>query len=128
MFVRTRKQTGQLIETNSAFSLRYYATTASGERKKITVHLADKSETIRSRADVEHLIEKELAKVNSGAQPVNWSVEDFVEQKYLPFVVDEKAAVTAYSYKRLWESRWKDGKLNPPFSCLKTISLRRIAR
>ena len=50
---------GQFIETNSAFLLRYYSTTVTGERKKITVKLADKSDTIRTRADVEHLIEKQ---------------------------------------------------------------------
>ena len=56
--------------------------------------LADKSDTIRTRADVEHLIEKELAKANGqDSQPVKSSLEDFVEQKYLPWVADNKAAV-----------------------------------
>lgn len=55
MFKRTRKQTGQFIETHSAFLRRYYATTPTGDRKKITVKLADKSTTIQTRADVEHL-------------------------------------------------------------------------
>jgi len=127
MFKRTRQQTGQLIETNSAFSLRYYSTTATGDRKKITVKLADKSDTIRTRADVEHLIEKELAKANGqGAHPAKWSVEDFVEHKYLPWVTDNKAAVTAYSYKRLWQGRWKDHIGKSALDGLQTAEITRI--
>jgi hypothetical protein len=100
MFNRTRKQTGQFIETNTAFFLRYYSTTATGERKKICVKLANKSGRFRTRVDVEHLIEKE-----PGPQP-NWLpvkrlIKDFVERKYVLWVTDNKAAVTAYSYKRL---------------------------
>jgi hypothetical protein len=70
---------------------RYYATLPNGERKKITVKLADKSETIRTRADVDHLIEKELAKANGpDTEASKWSVEDLVEKKYLPWVTATK--------------------------------------
>lgn len=126
MFKRTRKQTGQFIETNSAFLLRYYATTVTGERKKITVKLADKSDSIRTRADVEHLIEKELAKANGATEAAKWSVEDFIEQKYLPWVTDNKAAVTAYSYKRLWEGRWKNHIGKIALDGLQTAEITRI--
>ena len=126
MFKRTRKQTGQLIETNSSFSLRYYAT-VNGERKKITIKLAHKSDTIRTRADVEHLIEKELANANGqDGQPAKWSIEDFVEQQYLPWVVNNKAAVTAYSYKRLWEGRWKGHIGKTALTALQTAEITRI--
>lgn len=109
MFTRTRKQTGTFIETGSSFLLRYYISTPDG-RKKITVKLADKSHTIQTRADVEHLIEKELGKENGTAagETVAWSLEDFVEQRYLPYVADNKAAVAEYSYRRPWQTRCKD--------------------
>jgi integrase len=113
MFKRTRKQAGQFIETPIAFFLRYYVSTPDGQRKKVYVKLADKSDQFRTRADVEHLIEKELEKANGGAaQPVRWTIEDFVEQKYLPWAAKNTAAVTYYSYKLIW-SRWKShvGKL-----------------
>ncbi len=103
---RTRKQAGQRIESQTAFFLRYYVSTNAG-RQKTCVKLADKSDTIKTWADVEHLIIKELAKANGdGQDPVSFSLADFVEQKYLPYVEQNKAAVTAYSYKRLW-ARWK---------------------
>jgi integrase len=102
---RQRKQNGTRFETSKAFFLRYYVSTPNG-RQKIAVKLADKSETIKEWADVEHLIEKELAKANGAEAPAVSSLADFVEQKYLPYVEQNKAAVTAYSYKRLW-ARWK---------------------
>lgn len=103
---RTRKQSGTRFDTSKAFFLRYYVSTPTG-RQKIAVKLADKSDTIKTWADVEHLIERELAKVNGqDTAPTSWALADFVEQRYLPYVEANKAAVTAYSYKRLW-ARWK---------------------
>ena len=85
---RQRKQNGTRFETSKAFFLRYYVSTPTG-RQKIAVKLAEKSDTIREWADVEHLIIKELAKANGDSQePVSWSLADFVEQRYLRLVND----------------------------------------
>jgi hypothetical protein len=100
VFTRTGKQTGTFIETGSSFLLRYYISTPDG-RKKITVKLADKSPTIQTRAGVEHLIEKELWRANGTAEgaTIAWSLKDFVEQRYLPYVLDNKAAVTCNEHE-----------------------------
>lgn len=107
-----RKQKGQRIETASAFFLRYYTTVEqSGQsvRKQQCIKLADKSELYRTWEDVEPLIEKELEKVNSGADIAvdQLSITDFIEQHYLPWCEQNKSAVTANSYKKVWENYWK---------------------
>jgi len=112
-----RKQKGQRFETDKAFYLRYYTdevyTTgkSAGKQKQKAVLLAYKSDLYRSWADVEPLIEKELAAINAKtdeARPTGrLTLTEFVEQHYLPWVVANKAAPTANDYKRLWETKWK---------------------
>jgi len=107
MFKRTRRQTGQLIETKRRIFTAILLYHGHRRAEKDYGQARRQVRHIRTRADVEHLIKKELAKANGqGSQPVKWSLEDFVEQKYLPWATDNKAAVTACSYKRLW-LRWK---------------------
>jgi integrase len=122
---RQRKQNGTRFETSKAFFLRYYVSTATG-RQKTSVKLADKSDTLKTWADVEHLIEKELARVNDPeSRPVHWSLADFVEQKYLPYVEQNMAAVTVYSYGRLW-ARWKDHLGQVALENLQTADVSRV--
>jgi integrase len=124
MFKRTRKQAGNFIETESSFLLRYYVSTPNG-RKKITVKLADKSDTIKTRADVEHLIQKELAKVNGNDEQITPSLADFIEKQYLPWVEQNKAAVTTYSYTRLW-ARLKEHVGQVALDKLQTSDITRV--
>ena len=107
-----RKQKGQRIETPSAFFLRYYTTVKThgqSVRKQACIKLADKSDMYRTWDDVEPLIERELEKVNSGADIVTGqlSIADFIEQHYLPWCQQNKSAVTANSYEKVWERYWK---------------------
>src|SRR5438552_995897 len=106
MFRRKRLQKGQLLETPTSFSLRYYVTTPEGERKKVCVKLADKGPDIRTLADIQPLIGMKLAEINGTEITVRWPVGDFVEKVYLPYVDQNMAAVTAYSYRRLW-AKWR---------------------
>jgi len=108
MFMRTREQKGQRIETPTAFFLRYYVTT-DGKRVKRCVKLCDKSEVYRSWPDVEPLITRELEKGHDAALPTgSMDITTFVEQHYLPWAKANKAAVTADGYRKLWELRWRD--------------------
>jgi integrase len=120
---RPRKQLGSRYDTGTAFFLRYYATTPSG-RRKVSVKLADKSATIKTWADVEHLIEKQLAIVN-GEEIAVRSLSDFVEQKYLPYVDETKAAVTAYGYRKLW-TKWKSRVGQAALDNLQTKDVTRV--
>ena len=101
---RPRKQKGQRIETPTAWMLRYYV---DGRQKCIT--LAPKNDLYRSWADVEPLIERELEQLNSQVQTVSSAVglTEYIEKHYLPWTTENKAAVTANSYKRVWERYWK---------------------
>lgn len=105
-----RKQKGQRFETDRAFYLRFYHTAEDGKRKQKAVLLAYKSDTHHSWSDVEPLIKTELARVNAEAESQvtgRWSLTDFVEKDYLPWCEANKAAPTAYGYRRVWERVWK---------------------
>src|SRR5690348_15306037 len=103
---RPREQRGQRIETNSAFSLRFYATTEDGTRRKCCVKLADKGPQFRCWDDVEPLIKAELAKAEKPAEQARGTtlLDTFVADHYLPWVKENKAAVTENSYRRIWET------------------------
>jgi len=112
-----RKQKGQRFETDRAFFLRYYTdevyTTgkSAGKPKQKAVLLAYKSDLYRSWADVEPLIESELARINAetAKQTPNGraSLTDFIETEYLPWCEANKSAPTANGYKKVWENYWK---------------------
>ena len=99
-----RKQKGERIETKNAWCLRYYV---DGRQKFIT--LAPKNDLYRSWNDVEPLIERVLGQLNSHAEIVTGSIGliDYVEKHYLPWCQENKAAVTANSYWRVWARYWK---------------------
>jgi hypothetical protein len=101
---RSRKQRGQRIETPTSWMLRYYV---DGHQKCIT--LAPKNDLYRSWADVEPLIERALSQVRSEAQIVTDTIGliEYVEKHYLPWAAENKAAVTADSYEKVWRRYWK---------------------
>jgi len=111
-----RKQKGQQFETDRAFFLRYYTdevyTTgkSTGKQKQKAVLLAYKSDLYRSWADVEPLIEQELARINAETEQAptgRLSLTEFIEQHYLPWADANKSAPTANGYKRVWENYLK---------------------
>jgi integrase len=55
---------------------------------------------------VEHLVEKELARVN-GTETGPLTIGDFVETVFLPFVEKNRAAPTAASYRTVRNRHWK---------------------
>jgi integrase len=101
---RPRKQKGQRIETPTSWMLRYYV---DGRQKCIT--LAPKNDLYRSWADVEPLIERALGQVHSEAEIVTGTVGliEYVEKHYLPWAAENKAAVTADGYAKVWARSWK---------------------
>jgi integrase len=125
---RPRKQTGTRIETPTAFHLRYYITTPDGSRKKVCVKLANKSDIYRNWDDVEPLIARELDNVNGQSYSPTGSLTltEFVEQTYLPWCKENRAAVTADSYTRLWELRWKSHVGQTALVNLSTADVTRI--
>ena len=108
-----RKQKGQRIETRSAFFLRYYVSTTDETgtpiRKQECVKLADKSDLYRSWNDVEPLIERELRRINEGAEIATgkMSISDYVEKIYLPWCESNKSAATKNGYEQSWQCYWK---------------------
>jgi integrase len=116
---RNRKpapQTGQKVETPTAWYVRYYTnevyTTGkkAGKRKQKLVMLAPKTEQYRSWADVEPILQRVLNEVNTGMEVVttNTTLADFIEKQYLPWVENNKSAATANDYRRRWQNSWKD--------------------
>lgn len=107
-----RLQKGQRFETDRAFFLRYYHTAEDGKRKQKAVLIAYKSDMYRSWADVEPLIQAELARVNTNEESQaapngRATLTDFIENTYLPWCVANKSAPTANGYKKVWENYWK---------------------
>jgi len=101
---KPRKQTGQIIETSTAFFGRYYYTAEDGSRKQKSVMLARKSDLYRSKIDAQPLMDRLMADVNSEAVQVSGraTLTEFVENHYLPWVLANKAAATHDGYRKLW--------------------------
>jgi integrase len=108
---RPRTQTGQRNQTAKAFFVRYYR-----NGKRVSVKVADKSAQYQTWADVEPLVAKLLS---GDTAPDVSTVQGYVESRYLPFVRENKAAVTAYSYERLWK-RWAPAIGSKAFATLQT--------
>jgi integrase len=115
---RNRKptpQSGQKVETPTAWCLRYYTDEvytegrSKGKRKQKLITLAPKNDLYRSWADVEPLIKRALEEINAKREYVTSDIglSDFVEKHYLPWCESEKSAPTANGYKRVWENYWK---------------------
>lgn len=108
-----RTQSGEIIETSTAFFGRYYTneTYENGRRKTKAVKLADKSDIYRSKNDVRHLLARLMESVNTGKEfpTAQLSLTDFVEKHYLPTCESERelSASTVNGYKRSWECYWK---------------------
>ena len=99
-----RKQKGQRIETSTTWGLRYYV---DGKQKFVT--LAHKSDLYRSWSDVEPLIARVLEGVNEQAEVLTGqlTLSDFIEQHYLPWCRENKAAPTTNGYQKIWRRYWK---------------------
>ena len=102
---KPRQQKGEIIETSTAFLGRYYYTAEDGSRKQKAVTLARKSDLYRNRSDVQSLMDRLMADVNSEAVQVSGraTLTEFVEDHYLPWVRDNKAAATHDGYRKLWQ-------------------------
>lgn len=104
---RVRVQKGELIETATAFFVRYYVSEvyANGRRKTKCEKLADRSDIYRSCNDVLHLFDGVMARVNGGQEVRangQTTLTDYFEQHYLPWIETNKAASTVQGYKQMW--------------------------
>jgi integrase len=120
LIARNRKpspQKGQKVETPTAWYVRYYSNEvytsgrSKGKRTQKLVYLAPKNDTYRSWSDLEPLIQRVMAEVNSGREQDvvtgHETLTEFVEKHYLPWCEANKSAPTANGYKRVWENYWK---------------------
>jgi len=104
---RNRIQKGELIETPTAFFVRYYVNEsyANGRRKTKCEKLTDRSDLYRSPTDVKPLFDAAMAKVNGqqGSRANGQtSLSDYFEKYYFPWAETNKAAATANGYKQVW--------------------------
>lgn len=120
-----RKQSGQIIETRTAFFVRYYHTIDGGKRKQKCEKLADKSDLYRSKIDVQPLLENLMRSVNAEIVSVSpqQSLTDFVEGRYLPWVEETKAASTVNGYRHTWAKYLKPHIGHIPLSSLQTVQV-----
>jgi integrase len=104
---RNRIQKGELIETPTAFFVRYYVNEsyANGRRKTKCEKLADRSDIYRSPVDVKPLFDAAMDRVN-GQREVRatgqTSLADYWTKFYFPWVEANKAPATANGYKQVW--------------------------
>ena len=102
-----RKQKGQLIETSTAWFLRYYTTAIENSqeiRKQTCVRLCEKSDIYRHASDVRPLVEQHMKAVNAEQEPITRSMPlgEYGHAIYLPWVNQNKAAATYNGYRQLW--------------------------
>jgi integrase len=99
-----KRQAGQIIESKTAFFIRYYRTTETGERKQKCEKLADKNDLYRSKKDVRPLAERLMQQVNSGQVIPQGSdtLAEFFRDVYQPWVEKNRATTTAEGYRKTW--------------------------
>jgi integrase len=99
-----KRQSGQIIESKTAFFIRYYRTTETGERKQKCEKLADKGDLYRSKSDVRPLAERLMQQVNSGQAIPQGSdtLTEFFRDVYHPWVEKNRATTTAEGYRKTW--------------------------
>ncbi|SPF44756.1 hypothetical protein SBA1_550121 [Candidatus Sulfotelmatobacter kueseliae] len=115
----TRHQNGQIIERSGTFYVRFYDTEGKRAIRKLCV--ADKEHTFRKRgkrykfSDAVKLIrDKVMGEVNAeaGATPRtngrNWTVPDFWDEKYEPWVKENLRPSTHRGYTKLWNIYLQD--------------------
>jgi hypothetical protein len=100
-----RTQKGQLLETPTSFSVRYYTDQPDGSRKQQSVILAKKSSIYRAREDVQPLMDRVMESVNQDVQLMTGRVTllEFFSACYLPWTLETKAASTADCYRKLFK-------------------------
>jgi len=109
--IKPRKQSGTIIETPTAFYVRYYTsetyqepTSGKLRRKQKCEKLCARSDLYRSKKDVEPLAERFMQGINSQTVLPSGrdSLSDYVKNAYLPWVQKNKAATTYDGYRTLW--------------------------
>jgi integrase len=105
---RQSRQKGELIETPTAFFVRYYIPEVydNGRRKTKCEKLADRSDIYRSRQDVQLLMDAVMERVTTGngkRATGQWTLTEFVSRVYLPWATTNKAAPTVNGYEKLWD-------------------------
>lgn len=104
-----RKQQGQIIRIGERWYVRYWERRNIGgtvERKRVTHELGSvRTREKRPPADIKTEAERHMATVNSGIVPAERivTVDDFVEQVYLPWIEEHKRPSTAKGYRDIWE-------------------------
>jgi integrase len=104
-----RKQQGQIIRIGERWYVRYWERRNIGgtvERKRVTHELGQiTTRGKRPPADIKTEAERHMATVNSGTVPAERivTVDDFVEQVYLPWIEEHKRPSTAKGYRDIWE-------------------------
>jgi integrase len=109
----SRKQKGQLIETDRSWFLRYYTPVEENgqtKKKQTCIRLCDKSDLYRFKSDVRPLADQYMSAINAEQKPVTGAtlLSDYVNNVYLPWVkgTDDKpnkAAATYAGYRQLWK-------------------------
>jgi integrase len=131
---RPRKQTGQIVETNAAWFVRY-SITEHGKRVRRLVKLVDKSPQYppsgpdgSAPASVKLLAEREINRTNADAPVPSGAVTvaSFVEDVYLPHCDANTVPVTATTYRRIWQTRWKDSVGSVMLANLRTEHVTRV--
>jgi integrase len=137
-----KKQRGQIIETASAFYVRYYITAPATEkdakrlkvgvgemvRKQVAEKLVDRSDLYRSPTDVQPLVERVMERVNSHVTMLSGQapLAEYVETVYLPWAKANKAAATHDGYRKLWEKCLKPSIGKIPLVNLSTVQVTRL--
>src|SRR3954454_12485738 len=108
----SRKQKGQLIETERSWFLRYYTPVEENgqtKKKQTCVRLCEKDDRYRFKQDVQPLVDQHMAAVNVKTAPVTGSmpIGDYVTNIYLPWVEQNKAASTYNGYKQIWKCQFE---------------------
>ena len=137
-----KKQRGQVIETPSAFYVRYYITTPATEkdakrfnvavgamvRKQLAEKLADRSDLYRSKTDVLPLVDCVMDRVNANVTMLSGqaTLTEYVETVYLPWAKANKAAATHDGYRKVWEGNLRPHLGKIALANLSTVQVTRL--
>jgi integrase len=108
-----RKQEGQIVKISGRWYVRYWERrTVKGaiERKRVSHQLGPV--TTRGKyvpEDIKNEAAKHMATVNFGSMAPDRivTIDDFVEQVYLPWIEKHQRPATVHGYKHIWENHLK---------------------
>lgn len=127
---RRRHQKGYIFRKDNYWYLRYYDYEVREDVSKLVwkcYSLVRYGGEYRSKKAVRGLADEFLAPINNGSFTIEgtMSIVTFWDERYLPYITDQKRPSTVNGYKKMW-SRYLKDRLDQPIREFRTVDCERL--